>query len=596
MPIRALAQSALAATICAVSLAPPGAIAQETAPSARSEDARFAALSKRWLDGVMRENPVWATRLGDHRFDGELDDLSAAGRHRRLTFNEQVLRELEAIDSSKLTRENQVDAAILRNELRGTIWDIATDASWAWNPLDYSDLAGGAIYGLVTRDYAPWSERLVAVASRMEKIPALLAQARRNLDLARVPKIHAETLAKQNAGLASLVDEFVVPQRDQLSGGDLVRLDDAIAGLRKAVDEHQQWIENVLVPNAQGDFRIGREKYDQKLAFALDSPLGRDEIRRRAESEIVRVRGRMYQIARTLLRKQGAPTLPDSPSESQQQEAIEAALELAYVDHPKREDLVDAARQALADATRFALEKDLVSLPGDPVKVILMPEFQRGVAGAYCDSPGPLDRGQPTYFALSPIPDSWSAEQTESFLREYNTRMLHLLSIHEAMPGHYLEGAHSNQHPSVLRAVLRSGVFAEGWAVYTENMMADAGYLDGDPLFRLVQLKFYLRSVANALLDQGVHVGGWTRDHAMDLMVRQTFQQEREAAGKWVRAQLTATQLPTYFVGAQEQFDLRKAVEEREGATFSLKRYHDAVLSYGAPPVRYVHELMLLER
>jgi uncharacterized protein (DUF885 family) len=597
MPIRALAQSALAATTCAVSLAPPGTIAQETTPPARSGDARFATLSKRWLDGVMRENPVWATRLGDHRFDGELDDLSAAGRHRRLTFNKQVLRELEAIDSSKLTPEDQVDAAILRNELRGTIWDLATDASWAWNPLDYSDLAGSAIYGLVARDYAPWSERLVAVASRMEKIPALLAQARRNLDLARVPKIHAETLAKRNAGIASLVDEFVVPKRDQLSGRELVRLDDAIAGLRKAVDEHQQWIENVLVPNAQGNFRIGRERYDEKLAFALDSSLGRDEIRRRAESEIVRVRGRMYQIARTLLQgKRGALALPDSPSAPRQQEAIEAALELAYIDHPKREELVNAARQTLADVTRFTREKDLVTLPDDPVKVILMPEFQRGVAGAYCDSPGPLDRGQPTYFALSPIPDSWSAEQAESFLREYNTRMLHLLSIHEGMPGHYLEGAHSNQHPSVLRAVLRSGMFAEGWAVYAENMMADAGYLDGDPLFRLVQLKFYLRSVANALLDQGVHVDGWTRERAMDLMVRQTFQQEREADGKWVRAQLTATQLPTYFVGAQEQFDLRKSVEEREGADFSLKRYHDAVLSYGAPPVRYVRELMLLHR
>ena len=173
--------------------------------------------------------------------------------------------------------------------------------------------------------------------------------------------------------------------------------------------------------------------------------------------------------------------------------------------------------------------------------------------------------------------------------------MIHLLSIHEAMPGHYLEGAHSAKSPSTLRAVLRSGLFAEGWAVYTEDMMADAGYLDNDPLFRLVQLKFYLRTIANAILDQGVQVDNWTKDQAMELMTKQAFQQASEAEGKWVRAQLTSAQLPTYFVGAQEHFDMRKAVETKLGAQFKAKAYHDQVLSYGAPPVRFVRQMMLDE-
>ncbi|HST45889.1 MAG TPA: DUF885 domain-containing protein, partial [Luteimonas sp.] len=178
---------------------------------------------------------------------------------------------------------------------------------------------------------------------------------------------------------------------------------------------------------------------------------------------------------------------------------------------------------------------------------------------------------------------------------EYNKRMIHILSIHEAMPGHYLEGAHSATHPSTLRAVLRSGPFAEGWGVYTERMMADAGYLDDDPLFRLMQLKFYARSVGNAILDQGIHVDGWSKAQAMDLMVRQTFQQQSEAEGKWVRAQLSSTQLATYFVGAQEHFDLRRAMEAKLGDGFDLKAYHDDVLSHGAPPVRFVRQLMLDE-
>jgi len=234
-------------------------------------------------------------------------------------------------------------------------------------------------------------------------------------------------------------------------------------------------------------------------------------------------------------------------------------------------------------------------VPTDPVRIITMPEFQQGVAVAYCDSPGPLEKGLPTFYAVSPIPKDWNDKQVESFLREYNSRMIHLLSIHEGIPGHYLEGSFSARFPSTLRATLRSGLFAEGWAVYSERMMRESGYLDNDPLFKLVQLKFYLRTIANALLDQGLHVDGMTREQAMTLMTHDAFQQEREAAGKWIRAQLSSAQLPTYFVGVQEQLDMREAVRAAWGPKFTLKAYHDTVMTYGAPPVRFVREMILDE-
>ena len=559
-------------------------------------DAKFAGISKQWLDGWLKRNPVTATQQGDHRFDAELDDLSAASREEYVKFSKGVLAELDGIDASKLSRENQIDAAILRNQLQGDIWNLETMQSWAWDPQVYSGLAGGAIYNLMARDYAPMPQRLNAAAARMENIPALLAQARENLDPARVPKTHAETVAKQNKGVLSLIGEFIKPNADKLQGEERKRLDAAVATLTKAVEEHQTWLDKTLVPNAKGDFRIGAERYDEKLKFALMSSLSRAEIKQRAEAEITSVRAVMYSIAQQVLKdKPGAPELPDAPSDAQQQKAIEAALELAYAEKPARDKVVDTAKQTLAQATDFTRAKNLVTVPDDPVEIILMPEFQRGFSVAYCDSPGPLDKGQKTYYAISPIPDDWDAKQTDSFLREYNTRMIHLLSIHEAMPGHYLEGAHSARHPSVLRGVLRSGMFAEGWAVYTETVMMENGYLDNDPLFHLMRYKFYLRAVANAILDQGVHVDNWTREQAMDLMTRRTFQQEREASGKWIRAQLSSAQLPTYFVGVQEHFDLRKAVMAKRGKDFQLKAYHDQVLSYGAPPVRFVRSMMLDE-
>ena len=594
----ATALASVMASGCAVVPAERSAASTNASDAATpaTADAAFSAISQDWLNGMLALSPISATSIGDHRYDGEIDDLSADGRARGLAFSRNLLSRLDAINASALSRQNQVDALILRNQLRSDIWSAETLQSWAWDPQMYSGLAGSAIYGLMAREFAPLPDRLKSATQRMEKLPQLYAQMRENLDPTRVPKIHAETVAKQNGGVLVLIDQFITPNLDQLKGDDRRRLDAAISGLRAAVSQHQQWLDATLVPNARGDYRLGGSLYDQKLVFSLNSALSRQEIKQRAEAELKRSRGEMYAIAQQVLKgRRGAPALPAKPSASQQQTAIEAALELAYAERPARDQVVPFAKQTLAAATDFVRKHDLVTVPNDPVKIILMPEFQRGVAVAYCDSPGPLDKGLDTYYAISPIPDDWTTQQSESFLREYNDRMIHLLSIHEAMPGHYLEGAHSANFGSTLRAVLRSGLFAEGWAVYTEKVMADAGYLDNDPLFRLVQLKFYLRTIGNAILDQGVHVDGWTRAQAMDFMTRQTFQQEREAAGKWVRAQLTSAQLPTYFVGAQEHFDARRAVELAQGDRFNLKTYHDQMLSYGAPPVRFARQLMLDE-
>ncbi len=460
----------------------------------------------------------------------------------------------------------------------------------------YTQLAGQALYGLLARDFAPLPERLRSLTVRLEKLPGLLAQARNNLEPARVPAIHAETAVKQNPGVLSLVDQLVMPNLGTLEATDRERLERAIATARTAVQDHQRWLEGTLVPAAKGEFRIGRELFDQKLAFALMSSLSRDEIRARAEVEVARVRGDMYGVARTVLAgRPGAPPLPDAPTADQQQAAIMAALEIAYAERPARDGVVDLARATLQETTDFVRARDFVTLPDEPLEIILMPEFQRGVAVAYCDSPGPLDKGQRTFYAVSPLPDSWTQAQVDSYLREYNSRSVANLTIHEAMPGHYLQIAHSNRYPSVLRAMLGSGPFIEGWAVYAERVMQEQGFRGGDPLMRLVQLKWYLRSATNAIIDSAIHVDGMSRDDAMRLMTETGFQEEREAAGKWVRAQLTSTQLSTYFVGYLEQADLRAEAERRWGERFALKRYHDQLLSYGSPPVRFVRALMFDE-
>jgi len=557
-------------------------------------DVTFEGIAKRYLAEMLPLTPVRATALGDHRYDGQLDDVSADGQARRVGLARQLLAQMDTLGLTQLSRAHQVDARLLKSELDYVIWSAEQLQEWRWNPLLYTELAGNSVYLLMARDFAPLSARLHNVGARLSELPRLLMQVRESLDPALVPRIHAETAVKQNTGVLSLIDELVVPQLGTLPEAQQTQLKADIARARTAVAQHQIWLEKKLLPAATGDFRLGATLYDAKLRFALDSPLTRQEIRARADSELKRARSEMYEISRAVLAgRSDAPPLPVMPNPTEQQAAIVAALELAYEQHPARDKVFETAQRAFEDTQRFVRAHDLVTVYDDPIQIIPMPEFQRGVALAYCDSPGPLDKGQKTFFAVSPIPNDWSEEQVNSYLREYNTRSIDNLTIHEAMPGHYLQLTHANRYNSPLRAVLASGSFIEGWAVYTEGMMVEEGFLNHDALMHLIQLKWYLRSVGNAILDQAVHVDGISREDAVRMMTHDTFQQEREAEGKWVRAQLTAAQLPTYFVGVQEHLALRADAQQAWGKEFTLKRYHDEVLAYGSPPVRYVRELML---
>ena len=564
--------------------------------AASSADEAFASLAEQYLVDLPSFSPVGATLIGDHSADHKLDQVDADARTKVRVLYADYLDAIESLDRDALSRANQVDAELLRSELEASLWALDTLQEWAWNPLYYVNLSGSSIYGLVARDFAPLEDRLHAAASRLEQMPRFLEQARAAIQPARVPKIHAETAVKQNPGLVSIIENMIVPDMDTLSAEARERLVAAIEIAKDAVAEHQTWLEEELLPRAAGDFRIGAELYDTKLAFALNSPLGRKEIKARAEAEYESVRNQMYEVAREIYAtKHPYTAFPDEPDESYKQVVIRAALEQAYQVLPPRDGIVDVAKQQLQEATDFVIERNIVTMPEEPVEIIIMPEFQRGVAVAYLDPPGPLDRDQSAFYAVAPLPDDWTDEQVNSFLREYNLYSLQDLTIHEGVPGHYLQIALSNRYPSTLRSVLWSGPMVEGWAVYAEQMMVEEGYQDNDPLQRLITLKWYLRGITNAIIDSAIHVDGMTRDEAMQLMIEGGFQEEREAAGKWVRAQLTSAQLSTYFVGFQEHLEMRRAVEAKWGDEFTLRRYHDQALSYGSPPVKFIRALMLAE-
>jgi len=561
--------------------------------AATSEDARFTAFGERIVDANLKLDPVGATQAGDHRYDALMPDASAAGRAARDALAKRSLAELAKFNRSKLSREHQVDAILLKDQLDYLLFSDERLQDWAWDPLTYNGTVGGALFPLGTRNFAPLPVRLRSATARLNALPTYLQQARQSLVPARVPRIHAETVSKQNAGLNSLIDGLV-EQRAALPAADQAKLVQAAERAKAAVAEHQKWIDKQLIPNAKGNERVGAALFDEKLRLALNSPLSRQEIRQRAEATIADLRAKMYTVASGMLKgRAGAPAAPANPTTEQQQAVIEAGLAIVQNDLPARDGVIAFATQALHDSENFVKTHDIVTLPAVDYKVIEQPEYARGTSAAYADTPGALEKDQSGYFAVMPIPADWTQEQTTSFLREYNKWAIHELTDHEGVPGHLLQLTHGNQYKSRLRAFLQSGSMVEGWACYGQDVMADEGFLNRDPRFLLAHYKFQMRMPVNALLDQGFHVDGMTRDQAMKLMTKTAFQQEREAAGKWVRLQLSSAQLSTYFVGYQEWKDFRAAAEERPG--FNLKKFHNAALSHGSPPVRFIRELELNE-
>jgi len=553
-----------------------------TGPSA---DEVFEGLANNYIDTMLRMDPEAATAYGDHRFDHMLTDRSDEAAQARRHVAAAYLDSLTRVKEDRLSEGNRIDLAILRNHLEGTVFAVEKIGAHRWNPLLHN--VGGAIYGLVARDFAPLRERLLAVKARLEAVPGALAVAREILD--DTPRVFTETAIDQNRGTISLVLDDLQPFLDQepdLRGEFVGPRARAIA----ALESYGRWLEEDLLPRSDGEFRLGRDLFEKKLRLTLESDLTLEEIRASALRDLDETRDAMHELALPLYRE-FYPERADA-AELPLAEIVGEVLDRLADDHPTAVDIVAQARAGLSRCTDFVAEHDLVTMPEDPVEIIVMPEYQRGFAIAYCDAPGPLAGNEKTFYSIAPPPADWTAESKESYFREYNDYMLEDLTIHEAMPGHYLQLAHANAFtaPTKVRSLFSSGVFVEGWATYAEQLMAEYGY--GGPRVKLQQLKMRLRLLINSIIDQDIHCGDMTEQEALDLMMGMGFQEEGEADGKWRRAQMSSTQLSTYYVGNMEINRLRGLAEEQRGDKFNLKTFHDELLSYGSPAPKYVQRLM----
>jgi uncharacterized protein (DUF885 family) len=555
---------------------------------ATPEDEQFQALASNYIDKYLETNPEKATQLGDHRFDDRLTNYSAEAMTKELASQKEFRDKLKALgNGAQLTGANRVDFEILRDNIDYAIFQLEELKEWQWNPLVYNESLADSLYLLVARDFAPAEKRIPNLRKRLAAIPAAIAQAETNLQ--HPPAIHTQTAIEQIQGAIGLVREGLGPLLEQAPQmkKELAPLQEKTA---KALEDYKKWLQEKLLPRSDGNFRIGPEKFRKKLHFALASDLSTEEIMTRAQTDLKATQAAIYETALPLNKKYFPQA--DKATLSDQRKVTSAVLDKLAEEHPDDVTVVGYAQKVLSETTQFVKEHDLVTVPQKPIDIIVMPEFKRGPAIAYCDAPGPLEANGKTFYAIAPTPNDWSKERKESFYREYNNYMMHDLTVHEAMPGHYVQLAHANQFhaPTLVRAIFQSGSFVEGWAVYCEQMMAEGGY--GGPQVKMEQLKMRLRVACNAIIDQRIHMGDMSEKEALDFMEKEGFQQEGEAVAKWKRARITSTQLSTYFVGVSEHLDMRERAKAKAGTSFELKKYNDSVISFGSPPVKYVRQLL----
>jgi uncharacterized protein (DUF885 family) len=557
---------------------------------AQDADAKLESFFKDYLEQHFRQRPLEATRLGDHRFDAQLDDVSRAAREGWLALTRKTLKELpKQVDYAKLSRPAQIDFEILKHDLETRVWLAENTRPFEEDPRVYGDYINDSVYVLLTQSTLPKEINISNCLARMAHIPRVIATAKQTLT--RPPKSILETAIRQNRGAIGFYENDLFEFAGETP--QLGALKMAAAPIVSALKDYQQFLESEVMSRATGDFRLGKRKFARKLELVLDAGMTADQVLADAETEFARVRNEMYVISRQLWSRYfpRKPLPPDDPEG--RRSTINQVVQAVSQEHGKPEDLLRDARATVDRIKAFIRERDILRLPEpDRCQVIEMPEFRRGNSLAYLDNAPPLDPNAASMYAVSPPPADWGPDRVRSFLEEYNQHMLQILTIHEGYPGHYVQLEYSNRTRSLIRRVLQSGVFIEGWAVYTEQTMLDQGYGDGDLRLRLMQLKFYLRAVANAILDHKMHCTQFSDEDVMKLLVEGAFQSEGEARLKIIRAKQSSTQLSTYFVGRMAHYRLRQQIERELGDKFDLGRFHEAVLDHGSVPVKYLPELV----
>lgn len=553
-----------------------------------SRDRAMNNLSGQFLTALWRLDPEAAISVGKYDGAANLTIPDAANRQARLAFIDEWTDKFGKLDGSKMSPKQRTDLALVTNKLQSDRWYLTTFRDFEWNPAEYN--VAGTIDFILNTEYAAQPQRLRTLLKRIATVPQYYAAARANIN--HPTREHTQLAIAQSAGVLSVLDDLnKTAQASILTPTEKQLYNVRITAAKTAVQGYASWLgeqDALLAQNGARSFRIGKELYDQKFAYDIQAGVTAEQMYQKALDEREKLLTHMDSLSDELWTK----TMGDTPKPADRTAKIGMVIDKLSSNHVAPADFVPEIRRQIPELLAWVTSHNLLTMdPKKPLVVRETPVYQRGVAGASIEAPGPYRPQDRTYYNVTPL-DGETPEQQESSLREYNHWILQILNIHEAIPGHYTQLIYANKSPSLIKSIFGNGAMIEGWAVYGERMMLESGYGDNAPEMWLMYSKWNLRSVTNTILDYSVHVLGMTEEQALDLLTRQAFQTPREAKEKWRRVQLSSVQLTSYFSGFSEIMDLREQRKQALGSKFVLKDFHEQFLSYGSAPVKVIKELM----
>ncbi len=565
-----------AALLLAPACAPRTGSGPGASPSAMAStpaDAEYARFAREYLDWYYAAHPVRSTNLGLHQYDARVQDLSAEAIQRQVKALHGWLARLERLERAALTGDAVFDVRILENAIRAELLELEEERGWQRNPMLYNSVVASGLSSLSQREFAPVEERVRSLMARMERIPAVVAAAKANLR--DVPKPWAEQGLRDTRGTVGFLREDL-PKALEAQG--LARVDAALrqefsAALARAVTEVEgfaRWQEQELLPKANGDFRLGKALFEKKLALEEHVALTAEQLRDINERAI-----RRYQawVAKEAARVDAAK----SPVE---------VMDALVHDHPTAEELIPTARKQLEECQRFVVEKGLLTLPSERLPTVReTPPYAR-MGFASMDTPGPFEtRATEAFYNITNVEPEWTEEQKAQHLTYFNRAGLLGITVHEGMPGHFVQLLYEARIPTEVRKVFTPASLVEGWAHYVEQMMVDEGLGGGDPAVRLGQLRRALQRHARWHAGLSMHAFGESVEGATKRYAEIAYFEPFPALREVQRGTFNPTYL-YYALGRMQILKLREDYQrylEARGQTFSLRDFHDRFLQLGLP-------------
>ncbi|SFI11710.1 DUF885 domain-containing protein [Halpernia frigidisoli] len=546
----------------------------------------FTEFENKFMNDYWAQFPESSVYSGLHKYDAVLTIPNLENRNSDLNFAKKYLLKLNEFSLNELSDLNKIDFHLIEDQLNEIVWSTNELRSWQWNPGSYN--VGGIFAQTLFGKYAPLEVRLKSFQKKAELVPQYFKSAKENI------KNPVEIL--QNLGIAQNEGSLEIFEKNIQDSVKVSKLSEADKNLvlksskaaATSIKNYIAWLKN-LKPTERRDFRLGKELYDQKFRYNIQSSFSAEELYQLALKRKTFIHTEMAKLAKEMSPKYyGNQKTPTSDFQ-----LIRKVLDTLSSQHVKPEEFQSAIEKQIPDLVKFINDKNLLYLdPSKPLIVRKEPAYMAGVAGASVSAPGPYDKDGDTYYNVGSL-SGWSKEKSESYLREYNNYMLQILDIHEAIPGHYTQLVYANQSPSIIKSVFGNGSMIEGWAVYGEQMMLENGYGNSSPELMLMWYKWNLRSVCNTILDYSVHTKNMSKDEAMKLLTDEAFQEKTEAEGKWNRVSVGSVQLTSYYNGYQEIINLRNEIKDKEKSAFNVKAFNEKFLSYGNSPVKYIREMML---